>query len=357
MLNTMIASVRDRFWRIDALIARRIPVPFSARFPMVWPKNQLFLTPARLTALRLRCHDSFAKLCQQMEIQEDLAPLLGPLYLPLGAWLERRYKEHKQSLVVGLCGAQGSGKSTVCALLRLALEQAFTRRVVTFSLDDLYKTKAERQAMAQNVHPLFATRGVPGTHDAQLGIDTIERLKGQRAGQSTSIPVFDKARDDRRPQQTWPTITGPVDIIIFEGWCVGALPQPTDALVTPINELEKTEDPDGAWRKTVNQILARDYQKLFSLLDVLLMLKVQGMEKVFVWRRLQERKLAQKAAEEGIDKTDLRIMSDSEINRFVMHYERLTRHILAEMPHRADAVLFVDETHNPAKVQINKPIA
>jgi D-glycerate 3-kinase len=292
-----------------------------------------------------------------MEIQQDLTPLLGSLYLPLAAWLDRRRKEQKQSLVVGLCGAQGSGKSTVSTLLKLLLEEAFAQRVVTFSLDDLYKTKAERQTMAQTVHPLFATRGVPGTHAVQLGIDTIEKLKGQRAGQSTSIPVFNKARDDREPQELWRAFADPIDIIIFEGWCVGAFPQPAKALATPLNDLEKNDDPDGTWRKTVNQILAEDYQKLFSRIDVLLMLKVEGMEKVFVWRRLQEQKLAKKTAEQAAGKTDLRIMSDSEVNRFVMHYERLTRHILSEMPRRADAVLLVDETHNPAKVQINKPLA
>jgi D-glycerate 3-kinase len=322
----------------------------------LWPKGQLFLTREELSNLRRDCYDSFVVACKQMEIEEDLTPWLESLYLPLAAWLERRRKMEKHSLVVGLCGAQGSGKSTVASLLRLLLDEAFGERTVTLSLDDLYKTKAERQTMAQTVHPLFATRGVPGTHDAPLGIDTIERLRGQGEGESTSITTFDKARDERQPRPAWPTITGPVDITIFEGWCVGALPQPPQDLTTPINDLERHDDPDGAWRNEVNDILARDYQKLFSLIDVLLMLKVEGMEKVFEWRRLQEHKLARKAAHEATPQRELRIMSDAEVDRFIMHYERLTRHILSEMPGRADIVLRVGETHNPASIQINRPL-
>jgi D-glycerate 3-kinase len=171
------------------------------------------------------------------------------------------------------------------------------------------------------------------------------------------IPAFDKATDDRRLREKWPIVSGPVDTIIFEGWCVGALPQPEESLLKPVNDLESSEDPAGTWRAAVNQALAGEYQKLFSLIDVLLLLKVDRMERIFAWRHLQELKLARKAAEAEIAASDLRIMSPVQINRFVMHYERLTRHILTEMPQRADIVLSLDETHNPATVQINKPLA
>jgi D-glycerate 3-kinase len=291
-----------------------------------------------------------------MEIAPDLTPLLRGIYLPLAAWLDRRRSRQERPLVVGLCGAQGSGKSTISMLMQTVLAAGFEQRVASLSIDDIYKTKVDREVMARTVHPLFATRGVPGTHDVELGIDTISKLLTLTAGRAISIPAFDKARDDRRSQESWPTIYGPVDVIIFEGWCVGALPQPGEALTAPLNDLERNEDPDSTWRKTANEILAKDYQKLFSLIDVLLMLTVEGMDKVFEWRRLQEQKLAKKVAAEGSGKTDFKIMSDSEINRFVMHYERLTRHILNEMPQRADIVLFVNETHSPARVQINKPL-
>ena len=323
---------------------------------ILWPRDQLFLTDEALARLRSQCRDSFVKTCRRLEIAQDLTPLLDALYLPLAAWLDTRRKEQRQTLVVGLCGAQGSGKSTVGALLKLVLEEGFAQRVVAFSLDDLYKTRADRQKMAREVHPLFTTRGVPGTHDVDLGIALIAALKAQGPGQMTAIPAFDKATDDRRSRETWLIVSGPVDTIIFEGWCIGARPQSEASLLNPVNELESSEDPAGTWRTAVNQALAGEYQKLFSLIDVLLLLKVDRLERVFEWRRLQERKLARRAVDAGIPERDLRVMSPSQVTRFVMHYERLTRHIMSEMPPRADIVFFVDETHGPAALQINKPL-
>ena len=167
---------------------------------------------------------------------------------------------------------------------------------------------------------------------------------------------LDKARDDRIPESDWTCFEGPADVILFEGWCVGALPQPEDDLPRPVNALEESDDADVSWRTAVNVALAGPYRTLFGLIDVQLLLQVEGMHKVFEWRRLQEHKLAAKAAKSDRDSDDLRIMSDADVDRFVMHYERLTRHILSEMPARADVVMPIDDTHNPVSVRINRPI-
>lgn len=116
------------------------------------------------------------------------------------------------------------------------------------------------------------------------------------------------------------------------------------------------QDTSGAWRTGVNQALAGDYQQLFGLIDVLLMLKIDSMERVFEWRRLQEHKLAAEAAQAGIDMTELQIMSDPELDRFIMHHERLTNHIFAEMPGRVDIVFFLDQSHDVGRLAINKPL-
>ncbi|MGH7825206.1 MAG: hypothetical protein ACREQ7_08535 [Candidatus Binatia bacterium] len=291
-----------------------------------------------------------------MDIDEGLTPLLDSLYLPLSAWLDRRRREQNRTLVVGLCGPQGSGKSTLTGLLRTVLTAGFEREVATFSLDDIYKTQSQRNEMARAVHPLFVTRGVPGTHDVDLGIETIESLKAQRLGQSTLLPVFDKARDDRLPKSAWPSCSGEVDFVLFEGWCVGALPEPDEAVAAPMNDLEREEDAGGAWRTAVNRALAEEYQKLFKLIDVLIMLKVDSIERVYEWRRLQEQKLAKRLTEGGHPLGQTRIMSERELDRFIMHFERLTRHMATEMPGRADLVLFLESTHTPTRVLINKPI-
>ena len=137
---------------------------------------------------------------------------------------------------------------------------------------------------------------------------------------------------------------------------VACLPQPVASPSEPINELEREEDPNGVWRNIVNHALEDEYRRLFGLLDVQLMLKVDSMERVFEWRRLQEHKLKAKMARSGADAGELKLMSDAGVDRFIMHYERITRHMLEEMPKRADIVFFLDDTHGAASMRINRPL-
>lgn len=233
-------------------------------------------------------------------------------------------------LVLGLCGAQGSGKSTVAARLAERFEGS-----AILSLDDLYRTHAERQQLAREVHPLFATRGVPGTHDVALGVATLAAIT---RGEAVPLPRFDKAIDDRAPQATWPAAPVPCSLIIFEGWCVGARPQGEEALAAPINRLEAEEDADGIWRRHVNAVLAADYPALFDRLDMLVLMMPPDWPTVLRWRTQQEEAL-RRARGKGAG-----VMDDTQLARFVSHYERLTRHIWAEMPSRADLCLRLDES-------------
>jgi len=319
---------------------------------MHWPPEQRFIDDARLAALAERCRPAFLADCEAMRIDNDLSPLLETLYLPLAAWLRAGRGADDGTRILGVCGAQGSGKSTFCRLLGTVLAEAFDETPVALSIDDIYETHERRVELAAEVHPLFATRGVPGTHDVALGLDTINRLASLTVGGTVALPVFDKATDTRLGPERWRTHRGPVSTLLFEGWCVGAVPESESALSEAINDLEREEDRDGLWRRTVNARLRDDYQALFGLIDVMMLLRVEGMHRVFEWRRLQEHKLA--AAGDPGEET--RIMSDAQVDRFVMHYERLTRHILAEMPGRADIVFDLDGSHSAARVHINNPI-
>ncbi len=240
----------------------------------------------------------------------------------------------KRPFVYGLCGAQGSGKSTVTGLLAARLRGA-GRSVATLSLDDLYLPRDARLALAAAVHPLFRTRGVPGTHDVVLGLTTLDALA--RPG-SVALPCFDKAQDDRADPARWPRVETPVDVVLFEGWCVGARPQSDAALAIPINALERDEDRDGRWRRAVDAALADSYRRLFDRVDRLALLAAPGFGVVAGWRREQEQALAS---------TGAHVMADTEIERFVAHYQRLTEHILAEMPARADLVVRLDDRRSP----------
>lgn len=236
-------------------------------------------------------------------------------------------------IVVGLCGPQASGKSTLTAVLGRLLA-ARGLRTAALSLDDLYLTRAERAELAARTHRLLATRGVPGTHDVALGL---RLLAGLRRPGRTILPRFDKAADDRGEGEAF---EGPADVVIFEGWCVGAAPQPAPALTRPVNDLERTRDADGAWRRFVNAQLEGPYRELFAPIDLLVLLQAPGFEVVLAWRQEQERKLRERLAREGAG--GKRAMSDEEVAAFIAHYERLTRWILQEMPARADAVVALD---------------
>lgn len=237
---------------------------------------------------------------------------------------------------VGVCGTQASGKSTLTAVVaRLLRDRGLT--VAVLSIDDLYLTRAERARLAAEIHPLFATRGVPGTHDVALGLEVLDALKG--AGE-VALPSFDKSADDRRPVADWPRVQAPVDVVLFEGWCVGARPQPPADLAQPLNALERDEDPQGVWRTHANEALAGPYQALFDRLDLFVLLQAPSFEVVLDWRREQERKLRERLAREGAGAS--KAMGDKAVARFIAHYERITRWILAEAPGRADIVIRLD---------------
>jgi D-glycerate 3-kinase len=291
-------------------------------------------------------------LIQQEGLPETYAQTVEQTILPLADHILALHDAEKRPVVVGIHGAQGTGKSTLTLFLREILSRHLNCPTANFSLDDIYLTRAERQDLAEQIHPLFKTRGVPGTHDVALGQRVLDQLRSAGPDDRTAIPLFDKSRDDRVPTDAWPDFLGPAEVILIEGWCLGARPEDEQALGSPINRLEADEDPHGTWRAYVNEQLKGEYRDFFSQIDCLVMLKAPSMKCVLEWRSLQEKKLARKtrgAPEEGGAGTDaqaLRIMNDDEVARFVMHYERVTRACLAEMPCRADVLINVAEDHS-----------
>lgn len=244
--------------------------------------------------------------------------LVGALLARIGHW------RGPGLCTIGICGAQGSGKSTLAAALaeQLALRGV---RVAALSLDDLYLTRAERQTLAHEAHPLFATRGVPGTHDVALGLATLDALA---RGEPAPLPRFDKACDDRAPPAAWPHAPGATEVLLLEGWCLGARPQDGAALVEPVNALEGDEDPDGVWRAYANAALDGDYRQLFGRIDRLVFLAAPSWDVVAAWREQQEAELRTKGGSA--------VMDADQVARFIQHYERLTRLMLATMPDQAD---------------------
>lgn len=253
---------------------------------------------------------------------------LAHLLLPR---LRARVHASPRPFVLGISGLQGSGKSTLAAHL---VANAPDLATVSLSLDDFYYTRAERQELAARVHPLLATRGVPGTHDLALLHATLDALAHTRATRPAHIPRFDKAEDDRLPADQWTTVPRPPRLIVLEGWCLDLPPQPQAALREPVNALERDADPDGRWRRYVNAQLAGPYAAVWQRLDYRVLLQAPGFEVVMAWRGQQERELA-------LRHPSLTMDADA-LAHFIAHYERLSRHAHAVLPARADAVVVLD---------------
>lgn len=268
-------------------------------------------------------------------------------FLPLLPQLKqaRLDKGETGPLLFGINGAQGTGKSTLATLLtRLLANGGFV--VANLSIDDFYLSHAARAELAQTAHPLFASRGVPGTHDTALLRSKIQELATASEKQSVAIPRFDKSSDDCCPISEWPRLHGPVDFIILEGWFIGLHAQPEEELDVAVNTLEEEEDGDGKWRRQVNTALAGDYQDVFAMLDSLLMLRAPSFDQVYEWRRVQEDKLRARSAPGAAG-----IMDKDTLVRFIQHFERLTRHCLATLPEQADRVFSLDAGHRVVSCQ------
>ena len=281
------------------------------------------LAGVRPSKAALACHDRLAKSGPDDYVQAAV--------LLVDDWRRRGVSR------VGLGGGQGAGKSTLGRLLASA-GKLLGLRLAVLGIDDFYLTRAERQKLAANVHPLLATRGPPGTHAIGLARQAFEGLL--RNGAEVQVPRFDKGVDDRVGTTT---IRGGADIVVLEGWCVGASPATADESVAPLNDLERDEDPEGVWRRHVNAALREEYAPLFGTFDALAFLQVPDLDAVRRWRLQQER-----------ERPPEQRMGAAGVARFVQHYERITRRMLATLPARADAVLRLDDAHRVAELRLRR---
>ena len=262
---------------------------------------------------------------------------LKTFYLPLSKWIYSVYQKDKKTKIIGLSGGQGAGKSTITSILKLIFKKKYGLDLCVFSIDDFYKTKAERIKMSKKIHPLFATRGVPGTHDIKLLNKVIQKLKKKKF-KSVLIPKFDKSTDDRFKKIKWQKIKKIPDIILLEGWCVGAIQQKKSELLEPLNIIEKKLDKKLIWRNKVNNLLKNEYKKLFNKIDKLIYLKVPDFNYIFKWRFLQEQKLK-------LTTKSKNTMSKTQIKEFIMFYERITKHMMKNYSKISDLTVFLDKNH------------
>ncbi len=268
--------------------------------------------------------------------------------IPICFWIAKK-ADNKKPYFVGLAGGQGTGKTTISSIIKIILEKYFKLKVFKISIDDFYKTRKERIALSKKVHPMLLTRGVPGTHDISMMLDFFKKSKARKF-KSMKLPNFNKAIDDRFPKNKWNTINKRPDVIIFEGWCVGARAETNKTLKKSLNSMEKANDHKLVWRKYVNQQLKTKYKKLYSQLNCMIYLKAKNFSLLQKWRLKQEHKLWLKTKKKGGHK----IMSKGDVINFMRTYQRITQNMFKNMPKYASIILNLNSNHQ-IKTAVYKP--
>ena len=274
--------------------------------------------------------------------------MIKSFLIPISFWIAKKTNK-KRTLLIGLAGGQGSGKTTISSILTLILQKYFKLNVFKVSIDDFYKTRKDRKLLSKNKHSLLMTRGVPGTHDIDLMLNFFKKIKDKNF-KSLQIPKFNKSIDDRFPKRLWYKIKSKPDIVIFEGWCVGAKAQSSSQLKKSINSLEKIYDKDARWRGYVNSQLKTKYKTLFSQLDGLLFLKAKNFNLLREWRLKQERKLRAQTK----NKKNLKIMNSGDIISFMQTYQRITQQMFKDALKSASIIMNLNINHQIEKIKFKK---
>ncbi|KAI0753104.1 P-loop containing nucleoside triphosphate hydrolase protein [Daedaleopsis nitida] len=243
---------------------------------------------------------------------------------------QRSTGEATPPLIVGVQGPQGSGKTFLTSILRDTLQAApHHLSVAVLSLDDLYLPHEGLVALAQAhpENPLLKGRGQPGTHDVPLGTGVLNKLKQINVPSteepSVELPSFDKSlfngEGDRAPGAL---VRPPVDVVLFEGWCVGFYPIPREEVerrwARPLLGLEDNFLEKRGYKIEnvfeINERL-RDYVSWWDLFDAFIQLKPpkdHPYDFIYRWRLQQEHHMKQRNGGKG--------MTDEQVERFVDRY-------------------------------------
>jgi len=265
--------------------------------------------------------------------------MIKSFLIPLCFWISEK-ADKKRPYFVGLAGGQGTGKTTISSLIKIILTKYFKLKVFRISIDDFYKTRKERISLSKRIHSMLLTRGVPGTHDINMMLSFFRKVKSKKF-KRFKLPTFNKAIDDRFKKKHWYDLKDKPDVIIFEGWCVGAKSEKNNTLKKTINSMEKVKDQKKIWRKYVNHQLKSKYKNLYSQLNCLIYLKATNFNLLQKWRLKQERKLWIKSK----IKSNSKIMSKGDVINFMQTYQRITENMFRYVPKYASIILNLNTNH------------
>lgn len=288
-----------------------------------------------------KVYPAFSNLCQSLRLQPDkLLTTLWDVWLPLAIQLASSRRQLHRPLIQGILGGQGTGKTTMGAILTLILEN-LGYQTLSLSLDDLYKTYSDRLTLTQQ-DPRLIWRGPPGTHDIELGLTVLDQLR-QPDNQTIAVPRFDKFAYHGAGDRTSPEIVTNIDIVLFEGWFVGTRPVDPAVFDTAPPPIETASDREFA--RNMNTHL-HDYLPLWKRLDRLLVLHPTDYCCSLDWRKQAEHDMIA-AGKSG--------MSDAQIEEFVKYFWRslhpeLFIQPITKPPTKADLVIEIKRDHTIGKI-------
>ncbi|MDJ0588477.1 MAG: glycerate kinase [Pleurocapsa sp. MO_226.B13] len=277
------------------------------------------------------------------EQQDLIAPQLEKLWLPTALELAEARQKSNRTIIQGILGGQGTGKSTLCIILKLILNY-LGFEVASLSIDDLYLTHAERQELKRQ-NPRLIWRGPPGTHDVALGLKVIEQCLQEDSEAEILMPRFDKSAWNGSGDRISPEAITKPDILLFEGWFVGVKPVPETCFDNPPAPIVTAEDIQFA--KDNNQRL-QAYLPLWEKLDRLIVLYPEDYRLSKQWRKEAEHKMI------ASGKTG---MSDEEIDRFVEYFWQALHPELLIEPLTKTADLVVEIKSDRSLGRIHRAIA
>jgi D-glycerate 3-kinase len=279
---------------------------------------------------------------QGLHQQDDsVLETLWELWLPLAQQLAASQEQLGRPLIQGVLGGQGTGKTTLAAVLRLILAK-LGKSTLCLSLDDLYKTYRDRQRL-QAQDPRLLWRGPPGTHDVPIGLQILDQLR-QPQQQAIFVPRFDKSAYNGIGDRTEPERVENVDIVLFEGWFVGV--RPVDPAVFDGSTPPPIQTPaDRKFARDMNAQL-QAYLPLWERLDRLMVLFPVDYHLSQQWRRQAEQQMIA-AGKSG--------MTDAEIDRFVEYFWKslhpeLFITPLTTNPQLSDLVIEINADHRAGAV-------
>ena len=259
----------------------------------------------------------------------DLSNKIAKSYVDL-------FNQIKNKKTLMIAGSQGSGKSTLSIQIKKYFKKFYFKNVVILSIDDFYLSSHQRKQLAKKFKSnLFDTRGVPSTHNLELLIETVDKLKRNKF--PVYIPIFDKVTDNKKKHNRK---INKADLIILEGWCVGSKPIGLKYLKKNINDLEKINDPNMIWRTAYNKSLV-EYQKLFNKFNHYIFIKLPSWQYVINWKYKQELDLRSLRSDNNLKK---------KLYLFIQYYEKLSKWMSLTCPNFCNILITLDKNQKMKKI-------